>query len=119
MFSMRKSILYIFLSFLLAFAITDYVWIHLIQDDEIFVELQIEKEKEAEEDKLQEGETSKEETVHPIFEFAYSTFSSTGLNLSSGFLKQGSSYIPSSFKFKPGLYILYRQMKLDFSIILY
>lgn len=104
---MQKGLFYIILSFILTLAVTEYVWIELLREEQVVAEL--ETEKEFEED-LREESLSSEKQKQPHFFSSQSqsfsfiicfNFSAVGPNPLRSLVKCNS----------PKLFILHQQLR--------
>ncbi|MEQ8239112.1 MAG: hypothetical protein RIA69_07850 [Cyclobacteriaceae bacterium] len=111
---MNRSIFHIVIALFLTLAVTDDIWINLLQDDPVRLIAELESEQDAEEkEELREGRSS--ETKHDTIEG--DPFSGSSLlplhNSYTGFVKHGNSYTPISGRTNPKLFILHRQLLID------
>ena len=107
---MKRNYLHIVLAVFLTFAVTDYIWINLFQDDEIGAELETEKEQESEEE-IREDRSS--ETKHDFQNGTAIHTSNSFLlqNTFTGFVKHGKSFRPLVKRNNLKLYILHSQIR--------
>lgn len=110
---MKKNLLPLFLSLVLALAVTDYIWIDWVQEDEVVAELLESQEEESKEEKLREGASAEEKKAHQSLLSLHGTNDHFHVQLNAGFIKVGHGFQPLSKKNKPGLYLLHGQLKLD------
>lgn len=106
---MKKSIFHIFLTFILTFAVTEYVWIELLGNDQIVAEIETEKETEEE---VREGRST--DSKPDLFD---NDFTSTESYLVKHPLKsitsQGELLRSIVKRNSPKLFLLHGQLRLD------
>ncbi len=105
-----KKVLFAGVSLLLIIALTDYIWVKLVEDDRIVSQINAEENAFEEELRFEKNQES-EFQFSPI---AYFTFPYLGLNhsLFSGFVKKGNIHLPSTETGGPELYIIFHALKI-------
>ncbi|RED97916.1 hypothetical protein [Marinoscillum furvescens] len=105
---MRKSLLHIILCSILAFAVTDYIWLEMFHEDIVCIDLELEKEKEQEneEEKLKETEHHvKKELLLIGLYLAKHNQPKLSIGPGSGYIKNGNSFAPDITHNKPPKYL--------------
>ncbi|MEO9966631.1 MAG: hypothetical protein ABJF11_12615 [Reichenbachiella sp.] len=101
---------HIFLSLLLTLAVNDYIWIELLEDE--YIVLEVEKE-EKEELREELRESKSDEFDNFSYHSSVSSYSFIFQNIASGIVKHGNSFRPIIKSNDPSLYILFCQLRLD------
>lgn len=109
---LNKKCFHIILSLLLTVAVSDYVWIELFEDERIVAELEIEKEKELEEEFKEKDSSHIKHTFIDANWFIASNSSSIQIPSISSFFKHGNSFCPLVSNTSPKLFILFSQLRL-------
>ena len=112
---MKRNFFQIILSTVLIFAVTDYVWLDVFNDQQTVKELNAENEKESKESKenLEEfrGFESKHDfSGHDTSFGYYAIVNNTNYN---GFVKHGSCFLPISKLRLNKIYLLLQRLRLD------
>lgn len=110
---MKRNVFHIVLSLFLTLAINDYVWVHLLSDDQT-VAFEIEKE-EKEESREELRESKSEEVKHDFLGGGWlsATYSYSFQCIASGVVAHGNSFNPLIPSKHPRLFILFCQLRLD------
>jgi len=107
---MKKNLFHIVLAFLLTFAVTDYIWLELLGNQKVLVELETEKEKESEEE-IRDDRPSENKHEHLDLYYAFgSQFSSQRSQVDLNAIdKSLNDFIDLS---GPKLFILHKQLRI-------
>lgn len=105
---MKKGIIHLLLSLILSFAVTDFIWVELIQDEDIVAEIETKEQKE----EVREFETP--ESKHELDDDQDYTLPQYHnlISTATGFVKRGNSFIPLDQSNGLKRYILYHQLRI-------
>jgi len=111
---MRLKVLHILVSLLLATALTNHIWVELIDNaNDVIANVEAEeKEKESEEEQLREGRLAESKFENVDFVFVAGDHLPSLHNGASGYVKCGNSFRPLLQKNRPKLVILHQQLKI-------
>ena len=110
---MKHSHIHIILALVLTIAVTDYVWLNLLEENQIVAELESEKENKSEEESLRESRTLEGQSHWFSGEHTPYSFDFSIQSLFTGFVKHGSSFLHLSKRGAPRLFLLHCQIKID------
>ena len=107
---MRSPITHILFTIVLSFAVTDYLWIELFEDEQIVAEWEVSGEQE----ELRENE-SKSEDHFLDYDWSFDSPLPCSFQNSfpAGFVKHGNSFLPLTRLGNPKLYLLHQQLLID------
>lgn len=109
---MLKRVYYIFLSILLTFAVTDYIWLELFQEDQVAAEIQSEVDFESSEEELSEDAEHGLKPFDPGSQQAVLKSATTSSLLACAFLKRGNSYELGNSEGDIKLFLKYCQLRI-------